>query len=505
MSHSDESIDALIAIFGRFQAQLDSRRWVAQAREADADDSAHSVIAMGKLAVPMAAGWIDGSVTRGIAGPRRLLVLYPRDSRYRREADWLALLAAAGGDHARLVAGAVAQWQAIGGEHPEPGEDSLRAGRALLDWVRDCRRDERVVVLLSGGASALVEWPNRRGWSDWSRAASSTDPFRVIADSDRVDANDCGCDVPAARRSTLGRSSQESGRDPERIKRLADGLGVWTRDHLASGASIVTLNAARRARSAIKGGGLGRRLLDAGARPEVWLVADVPVEDEAAAQVVGSAPCWVTSADDDPQARIPHRVLASGMSLARAATAFEPWLDVDRHRGVESERAMILSLDDPSVDWGRSPPNTMAVAVGERPVRLPERPGRGGRVQHLALQWALDMRRDRPSGESTLLESGMQSDSRAGVTVADARGWLILWASDGFDGSGDAAGVVLPHKPLPLTLLDAARAALARADSHGFWRRHAVSVGARLLSARPTATNQMDLALFLPRRWESRG
>jgi hydroxypyruvate reductase len=45
------------------------------------------------------------------------------------------------------------------GEHPVPGEASMAAGRRLLDFVADC--DERTVAifLLSGGGSALAEWP----------------------------------------------------------------------------------------------------------------------------------------------------------------------------------------------------------------------------------------------------------------------------------------------------------------------------------------------------------
>jgi glycerate 2-kinase len=46
----------------------------------------------------------------------------------------------------------------IGG-HPMPNEDSLRAGEAILATLRGLRPDAFVVFCISGGASAIVEWP----------------------------------------------------------------------------------------------------------------------------------------------------------------------------------------------------------------------------------------------------------------------------------------------------------------------------------------------------------
>ena len=43
--------------------------------------------------------------------------------------------------------------------HPIPDEDSVRAGRKLLEYAEQARENDIVLVLVSGGGSALVEYP----------------------------------------------------------------------------------------------------------------------------------------------------------------------------------------------------------------------------------------------------------------------------------------------------------------------------------------------------------
>lgn len=57
--------------------------------------------------------------------------------------------------HASAVSGV----EVIHGNHPVPGEDSLRAGAALFDCATQTAAGETVVALVSGGASALAELP----------------------------------------------------------------------------------------------------------------------------------------------------------------------------------------------------------------------------------------------------------------------------------------------------------------------------------------------------------
>lgn len=45
------------------------------------------------------------------------------------------------------------------GGHPMPNEDSLRAGKAILELLRNLPNDALVLFFISGGASAIAEWP----------------------------------------------------------------------------------------------------------------------------------------------------------------------------------------------------------------------------------------------------------------------------------------------------------------------------------------------------------
>src|SRR5262249_55871281 len=49
--------------------------------------------------------------------------------------------------------------RSIAGEHPQPGPGSLAAGQHALEIARDVAVDERLLVLLSGGASSLMAVP----------------------------------------------------------------------------------------------------------------------------------------------------------------------------------------------------------------------------------------------------------------------------------------------------------------------------------------------------------
>ena len=84
--------------------------------------------------------------------------------------------------------------------HPTPEEDSLIAGRRCLEFVRECPTNDELLVLVSGGASALVE---------------------VLVD----------------------------GVDIDELKRI-------TNEMVAGGADIATINARRKTLSKVKGGQL---------------------------------------------------------------------------------------------------------------------------------------------------------------------------------------------------------------------------------------------------------
>lgn len=122
-----------------------------------------------------------------------------------------------------LNAGSYVEW--LEGDHPLPSERSFLVGKELLSWID--RRQEPVMVLLSGGASSVVEslLPNE----DFERYQSE-------------------------------------------VSRL-----------LRSGASIHELNAYRRSVSALKGGRAAKLL--GNLLHSVWVISDVLDDD---LQVIGS-------------------------------------------------------------------------------------------------------------------------------------------------------------------------------------------------------------------------
>lgn len=128
------------------------------------------------------------------------------------------------------------RWEIFEGGHPLPNEASLDAAEAafnLLDWANDVRG--LVIFLVSGGGSAMMEWP--------ISPAISLDDLRRVNE-----------------------------------------------DLIASGARISEINAVRRTFSAVKGGKLAERALHA--RTVTLIVSDTNRGDEAN---VASGPTLPTS------------------------------------------------------------------------------------------------------------------------------------------------------------------------------------------------------------------
>jgi glycerate 2-kinase len=291
------------------------------------------------------------------------------------------------------------------GDHPVPGERSLRAGRELLAFLDALPAGGSLLCLLSGGSSALAE---------------------VLPD----------------------------GLDAARLARA----NRWL---LGSGLPIEDMNAVRAGLSCIKAGRLAQRL--AGCQVTVLAISDVPRDDPA---VIGSGPwtpaaprpwpaglpgwlrAMLESAPAAPRpgapglARVDYQVVANGLDAARAAA------DTARAAGLPA-----FAHEVPLLGTTASAAETILRGVdaagpcvhawfGETSVRLPEDAGAGGRNRHLALALALRLR------------------GRDDVTILCA-------ASDGSDGTGTAAGAWADGSVVTRAAalgLDAA-AAFARADA----------------------------------------
>ena len=310
--------------------------------------------------------------------------------------------------------------------HPIPDGRSLEAGEALVRFIEQTPADGRFVFLVSGGASSLVE-----------RLAP-------------------GMDTAALAR-----------------------LNRWL---LASGLDIGRMNRLRKAFSTIKGGRLAQWL--GGRRADVLLISDVP----------GDAPAMIGSgllfADDAPPltaaelTALPEGLVpaspapatpapsVSGHVVASNAAAVEAAAEQARSLGfavtcpgpfLDGEaRALGASLAETLVNA----PGCLHVWGGEPTVTLPEQPGRGGRMQALALAAA-----QRLVGRPAV---------------------LLAAGTDGADGPGEDAGALVDGH----TLYRGHRAGLDdehtldAADSGRF-----LAASGDLIRTGGTGTNVMDLVI----------
>jgi glycerate 2-kinase len=272
-------------------------------------------------------------------------------------------------------------WHLREASHPVPDARSLAAGAALLSLVRRAAPDDIVLALLSGGASALAEFPA----AGLPEAGAVDDP------------------TPAAFAA----------------------LVATVRQVMAAGAPIDEINAVRGALSAIKSG----RLALASAAPVITLAVSDVIGDPLA--VIGSGPTigpWLSHPGvevDDGTVAVWHRARAV---LARRGVAAPAVLDREppARRVVRNDCAEVIApmasaahaavaalssrglaarlIESPVAadveevarqlvaERASVPAGRPIVAWGEPTVRVPAAAGAGGRSQQLALLLARDLR-----------------------------------------------------------------------------------------------------------------
>ncbi len=293
--------------------------------------------------------------------------------------------------------------------HPVPDHRSLDAGARLLGFVREMPAGVRPLCLISGGASSLVE---------------------VLA----------------------------PGASLEGLQRLnARGL--------ASGLPIEELNARRREISLIKGGRLAALLAGRGAL--ALFISDVPGDDPA---VIGSgllgpaAPAAAGTAPMDDIERVVVASLKEALSAVRGrASGLRAQVQEERFGGKVGRLAVRFAHE---LALG---PSELRAWGGESVLELPERPGQGGRNQHLAL-------------EAARLIAGYEDL------------FLLAAGTDGTDGPTADAGALVDGGTC-------ARAASAGLDVEECLRRAdsgaALGAAGDLVRTGPTGTNVGDLILGL--------
>lgn len=237
-------------------------------------------------------------------------------------------------------------------DHPVPGDHSIKAGNALLEFIEQAPADAKFLVLFSGGASSLME---------------------VLVD---------GMSLPK--------------------------LTELTSTLLAIGFDITQMNQVRRTVSRIKGGRLAGYIN--GRVTTALLISDVPGDDPA---VIGSGPLTPVH-EDITQVDLPAEIrsVLAGITLmpvpdnnafAHIDTHVIATLEDAKQAAAASAKALGLEVTV-HTDFLEGDAGAKAVAIcqqlsasakgihiwgGETAVTLPSNPGRGGRNQHLALVAAL--------------------------------------------------------------------------------------------------------------------
>jgi len=330
--------------------------------------------------------------------------------------------------------------------HPIPDRRSERAAREAIALVEGAARDEVLVVLLSGGASALL-----------------------------------ACPLPGLSR---------------------EDLVATTELLLASGVEIEEINTIRKHLTEISGGRLARRA--ASHRIEVLAISDVPGD---AIETIASGPCAADPSTDADALEIIDRRGLRRSSPPRVVAHLESGREESVKPGDASlERVcstILASNRDAVAGAGEA-----ALERGLRAVTVTDLlRGEAREAGRRLVALARSLRRETPllllaGGETTVtLRGGGKGGRNQELALAAAcelegeAGIALLAAgTDGTDGPTDAAGAYADGRTAERGRalgLDA-RVALERNDSYGFF-----SAEGGLLVTGPTRTNVMDLVLVL--------
>ena len=278
-----------------------------------------------------------------------------------------------------------------------------------------------------------------------------------------------------------------------------------TRQLLGAGATIHQLNAVRKHLSTTKGGGLLRQLRPA--RVITLALSDV-IDDDLSVIAVGRphpirrrsgmrSACWSDAARSSRARRPFGARFEAGVrgEVEETPKSGDPVFDGAIYRIVAGNRTSVRAMAAACGSAVEVEPQPLEGEACEVAATLAERfaaaaprafvgggettvtvrgAGKGGRNQELALAFALDA---------------------AGGPLADRRDWVFLAAgTDGRDGPTDAAGGLVDASTVARIRsagIDPA-AALADNDSH-----HALDAAGALMRTGATGTNVADLVLFL--------
>jgi glycerate 2-kinase len=341
----------LVALYQEVVSALDARRLAR-----DAAGRAPQPGPGGRLLV-LGLGKVATEMCEGARGEADAILVAPRD--------------------APAPAGALV----LRGGHPLPDQGSLQAGEALLAAARALGPRDAVLLLLSGGGSALAEAPQ---------------PGLSLAD-----------------------------------------LRAVNQALLRSGAPIEEMNCVRSHLSRLKGGGLARALHASGVtRARALVAVDVPVGGVAAVSS-GPAAADPTTCEDALRLARLHRLPQAALRVHETLKPGDP-ADFVEHEAIcdlrspallAARRSGATLLDSPvrgscEAFAGRlSSLRGFFAASGELEVRVPSSAPPGGRDQHLALLVARSLRGDPGAAFLAAGTDGRDGPTQSAGAAVDGSTW----------------------------------------------------------------------------------
>ncbi|KSW12650.1 glycerate kinase [Pyrodictium occultum] len=356
--------------------------------------------------------------------------------------------------------GRVGPVEVLEGDHPVPGEATLRSSRRLLEFLASVPGDALLLVLVSGGGSSLFEVP--------ADGVSLEDEAVVVErllrrGADIYELNAVRKHLSAVKGGQLLRYTR-AGRVVSLI--VSDVVGDRL-DTVASGPTVPDETSFSDAYRVLR-------------RYGVWEEAPEAVRSWIEAGLRGLAP--ETPKPGDPLfEKATSLLVASNRDALRAAAGllrargYNTVILTDRLRGEAREAAKPLAgVVESTAAGGPSPaaPPAALLAGGETTVTV-RGGGTGGRNQELCLSLAMELHRGR----------------------SVARYAAACMGTDGVDGNSPAAGALVDEETLPRALsmgLDPWRA-LEGNDSYGFFSQS----GGVIDTGGFTGTNVNDVFIAL--------
>ena len=333
------------------------------------------------------------------------------------------------------------RWRIFSGGHPTPNEQSLAAAQGAFTLLDRANQEQAIVfALISGGGSAMMEWP--------------ADDDITLAELQRANQILVNC-----------------------------------------GASINEINVVRRAFSAVKGGGLARRAPHA--KFITLIVSDTNKRDEAS---VASGPTLEAPASTRSAAEIvsnyqlrdklPESVLKTIENSLSAPAIGQSESYVLLDNGIALEAAASRAQEHgfiPVIDLGIC---EQQIEVGSRLLVEQIKSHHGPACLISGGEFSCPVNGNGRGGRN--LETALRCAQLMEET--DCQAVVLSAGTDGVDGNSPAAGATADKKTIPRgrALGVSAEDYLKRSDSYGFFEKlnDAIVTG-------PTGTNVRDLRILL--------